>query len=414
MNVSNRTSELDPDFRRSMKTKIKGTRTRHVITFNPNRANPGEVIYIDTPKLKPDVCLVPGSLNLMFDFKNANAKSWFQNNLSKLLTKELTLKMAGEVVFSNTGESVMEVYKDLWKTSKERDNLIEYGIGSENLRKMISKDDSAAASGDAGKVSDALMFSIHSTKQRIKLGKILEDHGLYAPYSMINNLQYSITLPSASDIMKAQSGEAVEGYSLENLELEYETIENQELANEATEVYELGKSLDFDHVTLMKTTEWNKDTILINETINLPRRSMKAVVLLFKSKTPSGSEEYVYPNIEGVKVTIEGVPNSVYSQGIPKSRFHEEAGRLFGRYHNCEKTVPIRNFYKDQFACVIDLRTYEDSNVFGIGKKLINTQSGVLLEIKKLVTTANVMCKIFVVSDGMLNIRNRGLEKVQY
>ena len=176
MNVTNRTSELDPDFRRSMKTKIKGTRTRHVITFNPNKANPGEVIYIDTPKLKQDVCLVPGSLNLMFDFKNANAKSWFQNNLSKLLTKELTRKMAGEVVFSNTGESVMEIYKDLWKTSKERDNLIEYGIGSENLRKMISKDDSAAASGSADKASDALMFSVHSTKQRIKLGKILEDH----------------------------------------------------------------------------------------------------------------------------------------------------------------------------------------------------------------------------------------------
>ena len=87
---------------------------------------------------------------------------------------------------------------------------------------------------------------------------------------------------------------------------------------------------------------------------------------------------------------------------------------MFGRYHNCEKTVPIRDFYKDQFSCVIDLRTYEDSNVFGIGKRLVNTQSGVLLEIKKLVTTANVMCKIFVVSDGMLNIRNRGLEKVQY
>ena len=113
-----------------------------------------------------------------------------------------------------------------------------------------------------------------------------------------------------------------------------------------------------------------------------------------------------------MKITIEGVPNSIYSQGIPKSRFHEEAGRLFGRYHNCEKTVPIREFYKDQFACVIDLRTYEDSNVFGVGKKLVNTQSGVLLEIKKLATTANVMCKIFVVSDGMLNIRNKNLEKV--
>ena len=354
------------------------------------------------------------NLNLIFDFKSKNTKSWFQNNLSKLLTKELTLKMAGEVVFSNTGESVMEVYKDLWKTSKERANLIEYGIGSENMRKLISKDDSGAVVGDAEKVSDGLMFSILGSKQRIKLGKILEDHGLYAPYSMINNLQYTITLPQASEIMKAQTGEAVEGYTLENIELEYETIENQELANDATEIYEVGKSLDFDHVTLMKTTEWDKDSTLVNETINLPRKSMKAVVLLFKSKTPLGSEEYLYPNIEGIKVTIQGVPNSVYSQGIPKSRFHEEAGRLFGRYHNCEKTVPVRDFYKDQFVCVIDLRTYEDSNVFGVGKKLVNTQSGVLLEIKKLATTANVVCKIFVVSDGMLNIRNKNLERVQY
>ena len=414
MNVTDRTSELNPDFRRSMKTRIQGTRTRHVITFNPNNANPGEEIYVDIPMLRPDVCLVPGSLHLLFDFKNANTKSWFNNNLSKLLTKELTLKMAGEKVFDNTGESLIEVYKDLWKTSKERDNMMEYGVCNENLRKMISKDDTAASSGDSGKVSDALMFSVNGTKQRIKLGKILEDHGLYAPYSMIHNLQYGITLPQASDIMTAQSGSAVEGYSLTNIELEYETIENQELANEATKVYDIGKSLNFDHVTLMKTTEWDKDTTLINETINLPRKSMKAVVLLFKSKTPSGSEEYVYPNIEGVKVTIEGVPNSVYSQGIPKSRFHEEAGRLFGRYHNCEKTVPIREFFKDQFACVIDLRTYEDSYAVGIGKKLVNTQSGVLLEIKKLATTANVMCKIFVISDGMLNIRNKDLEKIQY
>ena len=412
--MNSRTSELKPGFRRSKMTEIKGVRTRHVITFNPNKANPGEVIYIDTPKLRPDVCLVPDSLNLTFDFKNANDKSWFHNNLSKLVTKELTVKMAGVVVFSNTGESIMEIYRDLWRPDKERDNMVEYGIANENLRKLISKDDTGAASGDDDKVSDALMFAVHGTKQRIRLGKILEDHGLYAPYSMINNFQYSITLPSASDIMKAQSGEAVEGYSLENIELEYETIENQDLANHTTESYEIGRSLSFEHVTLMKTTEWDKDSTLINETINLPRKSMKAVVLLFKTKTPSGSEEFVYPNIESVRVTIEGVPNSVYSQGIPKSRFREEAGRLFGRYYDPERSVSLREFYKDQFACVVDLRTHDDNFATGTGKKLVNTQSGVLLEIKKLATTANVLCKMFVLSDGLLNISNKNLESIQY
>ena len=412
--MNSRTSELKPGFRRSKMSEIRGTRTRHVITFNPNKFNPGEMIYINTPKLKPDVCLVPDSLNIMFDFKNANVKSWFNNNLSKLLTKGLTVKMSGEVVYSNTGESVIGVYKDLWKTSKERSDMVEYGITNENLRKLISKDDSGAASGDAEKVSDALMYAVHGTKQRIKLGKILEDHGLYAPYSMVNNFQYEITLPSAAEIMKAQSGSAVEGYSLENVELEYETIENQDIANSTTEGYEIGRSLSFEHVTLMKTTEWDKSSTLINETINLPRKSKRAVVLLFKNKAPAGSEEYVYPNIESVRVTIEGVPNSVYSQGIPKSRFYEEAGRLFGEHCNTERAISIREFYKDQFACVVDLRTHNDNHATGTGKKLVNKQSGVLLEIKKKVTTVDVLCKMFILSDGLLNISNRDLESIQY
>ena len=45
--------------------------------------------------------------------------------------------------------------------------MIEFGIGSENLRKLISKDDSGASSGNTSKVSDKLMYDVHKTKQRI-------------------------------------------------------------------------------------------------------------------------------------------------------------------------------------------------------------------------------------------------------
>ena len=48
---------------------------------------------------------------------------------------------------------------------------------------------------------------------------------------------------------------------------------------------------------------------------------MKAIVLLFRKKTLTDSEEFVYPNITEVKISVEGIPNSIYSQGIPKSRF---------------------------------------------------------------------------------------------
>ena len=62
--MTTRTKELEPGFRRSKMAEIKGTRTRHVVAFNPNKASPGEEIFIDIPKLKADICLVPYSLNL--------------------------------------------------------------------------------------------------------------------------------------------------------------------------------------------------------------------------------------------------------------------------------------------------------------------------------------------------------------
>ena len=121
---------------------------------------------------------------------------------------------------------------------------------------------------------------------------------------------------------------------------------------------------------------------------------MKALVLLFRNKAITDSEQFVYPNIESVRITVEGIPNSVYSQGITKSRFFEEAKRLFK--YNKEKNMTLRDFFKDKFALVVDLRNVNDNFTHGNGKKLVNTQSGLLLEIKKTVISANVMCKIYV------------------
>ena len=119
----NRTAELMPDFRRMNKAEITGDRTRHVLTFNPNSARPEEEIYV--PKLKADSVLVPDSMALVFDFKNSNTKSWFRNNLGKLLQRRLEIRLAGEKVYDNSGESLLEVYKDIWLHRKQRDDMVE-------------------------------------------------------------------------------------------------------------------------------------------------------------------------------------------------------------------------------------------------------------------------------------------------
>ena len=43
--------------------------------------------------------------------------------------------------------------------------------------------------------------------------------------SCLNDFEYRVKLPKAEDIMTAQSGEAVDGYKFNNINLKYETIE---------------------------------------------------------------------------------------------------------------------------------------------------------------------------------------------
>ena len=280
----NRTrSQLTPGFRRSQMASTKGERTRHVVTMNPSKASPGGELYVDIPKLKPDSCLVPGSLHLLFELKISNTKSHFLNNLSRLLQKQLKIRLSGETVYDNNGESLYDVYKDLYK----------------------------------------------SNSQKIRLDRIISDHGLYAPFQMYNNFRYILTLTQSSEILVAQTGQTLgEAIVQKNLSWNMKLLKTKILLTEFHRYMVLVALYLYENVTLMQTSVWDASSTLIDENINIPSKSMKAVVLLFTNTTKKDSEEFIYPNITKVKLTIEGVPNQIYSQGIPKSRFYDEAKRL--------------------------------------------------------------------------------------
>ncbi|CAB4037264.1 Hypothetical predicted protein [Paramuricea clavata] len=336
------------------------------------------------------------------------------NNLGKLVCERLMIRVGGEIVYDNNGESLIEVYKDLWKMSTKRANMIEYWIMNENTRKLLSKDDTADQTGKTDGDYDLVMAKVYK-EQKMKLGKILNDHGPYAPYNMKSGFEYTITLPKADKIMVAQANEKVEGYTLKNIHLEYETIENEELAKRVNEGYETGRSLSYEHTTLLKTTVWLKNATRFNETIDVPRVSMMAVVLLFRKRTITDSEEYVFPSIEKVKVTIEGKSNAVYSQGLTTEDFYDEAKRLFGIANNtCNDDINVRKFYKDKFALVIDLRAVDDNHIVGSGKKLLGDNPGIPLEIETDTITEDILCNIFVLSDGLINISEKPLQGISY
>ena len=240
----------------------------------------------------------------------------------------------------------------------------------------MSGDDSGLEVGDMGKVSDALIRSIYGSKQHIRLEKIFGDHRVFAPFNSKLSMMFIITLPYAESIMSAQTNETVDGYTLENIELEYETIDHQNLAQESSSKYDTGRSLLYKHITHVKALNWSKDSTIENETINFPRKSLKAVVVLFRNKTITDSEEFVFPNIETVKVTIEGVPNQIYGQEIPKN-----SSRLFG--NGAEN--PENNKLISENAKLVS----ENNKLISENNKLISENNKLILENAKLVSENN-------------------------
>ncbi|CAB4025642.1 Hypothetical predicted protein [Paramuricea clavata] len=287
--------------------------------------------------------------------------------------------------------------------------MIEYGIMNENTRKLLSKDESADQTAKTEGNYGLVLAKVYK-EQKKKLGKILNDRCPYGPYNMKSRFEYIITLPNADKIMVAQTSEKVEGYTLKNIHLEYETLENEELAKRVNEGYEVGRFLSYEHTTLLKTTMWAKNATRFNERIDGPMESMRAVVLLFRKRTITDSEEYIFPGIEKVKVTIEGKPNAVYSQGLTPENFHDEARRLFETTSNtCSDNICVREFYENKFALVVDLRAVDDSHAVVSGKKLPGDNPGILLEIETVVMTEDILCNIFVLSDGLINISGKTL-----
>ena len=118
------------------------------------------------------------------------------------------------------------------------------------------------------------------------------------------DFEYRITLPKSEKILVAQSGQEKGKYKLTDLRLEYEIIESENLVREVKDKYNVGRSLGYDYTTLLKTSAWNKGSKREAIDVNIPRKSMKAIVLLFTEDDADNSEKFPFPNLMNVNVTV--------------------------------------------------------------------------------------------------------------
>ena len=211
------------------------------------------------------------------------------------------------------------------------------------------------------------------------------------------------------------------GYKLENIQMEYEVIRSKTLADEAMSTYRSGKEFAYDLVMREKvvTITRGSDTRL-NLRVNPQRLSLKGILLLFISPYTAGnrdSEYYFNPDITKVKVTVNGVPNRVYNEGISGSDMWKELTRHFNPSPKSGRpNMTLAKYLAgNKFGLWIDLRSMADTTMHGNGQRLVNTQDGVQLEIERTASGSGILnCYIFTISDSQMNIMGQQLESVQY
>lgn len=223
-------------------------------------------------------------------------------------------------------------------------------------------------------------------------------------------------LASAGSVVKGSDPANLE-YELTNIRLEYEVIHSKDLAERALSNYKNGKRFMYEYMTHHKTISITKGTdSIINESIIVPRRSMKGLLLLFYEPYAGGareSEKTFNPDITQVKVTVNGFPNKVFSQGMKTRDIWEEVKRKFGKENS---SMTSGEFYAgDRFALFVDLRSMKDNELHGSGLRLVNSKDGVQLTMnRKTSEEGEVKCHIFIFSDAQFNIVNRELESIVY
>ena len=400
---------------------MKAERTVKRITFNPTEANPGETLYVSVPKLAVNEVIVAGSLALVFNINlkitGAHANNYLVQNVSRALVDKLVVKFAANTVQDMDGYDIYKIFEDLFLSMDERANMLREGIQSVDLNRIRS------GSGDkktSGVDEENALNAVYGTKYRINLDHpILTDHGVFYPQALHNDLVFELTLAPANQVVKGSDASKL-GYKLENIQMEYEVIRSKTLADEATSTYNSGKEFAYDLVMRERVVPITRgsDTRL-NLRVNPQRRSLKGILLLFISPYTPGnrdSEYYFNPDITKVAVTVNGVPNRVYNEGISGSDMWEELTRHFKPSTNGRPNMTLAKYLtSNKFGLWIDLRSMADTAMHGNGQRLVNTQDGVQLEIERKASgSGTTNCYIFTVSDAQMNIMGQQLESVTY
>ena len=101
---------------------MKAERTVKRITFDPNEAKPGEILFISVPKLNEHEVIVPGSLSLVFDIdlSGGHENNFLVQNVSRALVDKRERAPLSKTLLDTTFTRSLRICFSQWMRAKTR------------------------------------------------------------------------------------------------------------------------------------------------------------------------------------------------------------------------------------------------------------------------------------------------------
>ena len=199
----------------------------------------------------------------------------------------------------------------MWKTPTERIKIAYQGIGKEN--RVGQKIGAGNATTDA---EDEAIAKAYGKRFCIRLDfELLETHMPFFQTGVRDRLEYELTFNDYGKVIK--SSDADSNYKIKkNICLEFDKVTDSELAWQIRQQYNGRIAILYDRILRHRKITKSKPDALWNINLNVPARSMNGILMLFEDPNRTSTEEYYNPQVTKVEVTIEGVPNQLYSKGM--------------------------------------------------------------------------------------------------
>ena len=243
--------------------------------------------------------------------------------------------------------------------------------------------------------------------------------------SLGDRLEYVLTF---NDYMKViNSSDTDSSYVIKGISLEYDMVTDSELARQIRDQYTGRMAILPDRVLRHRKITKNKSDALWNINLNVPARSMKGILMLFKDPNKTSTERYYKPKITKVEMTIEGIPNQLFSQGMRPYQQWDEINRYFALRSKRDKVTDkvakdlyfsdtnIEQYLTTRYALWLDLRSADDNTLHGSDRRIENASEGATIQIEKeQESNETSYIYLYIIQDTQINFQDGRFKEVVY